>query len=44
MTFKEQLVIRILLILAVMFAEDEELSKELKNLRTHIQVNAPRGE
>lgn len=38
MTWREQMIARILLILAEMFADDPALEKELKNLRTTIQV------
>lgn len=38
MSWREQIIARILLILAEMFADDPDLAKELKNLRTAIQV------
>jgi hypothetical protein len=39
MTFREQIVARILLILARMLADDPVLREELKHLGTHVQVN-----
>lgn len=40
MTWREKLVARILLIVAAMVADDPGLAAEIKNLSTHIQVNA----
>lgn len=42
MTFRERIIIRILLIIAAMFAEDAEIKKEIKNLDTHIRVERDR--
>lgn len=39
MSFKQILIARILLTLAQMFAEDDALRNELKNLSNHISVN-----
>lgn len=38
MTFKEQMVVRILCILAKFFCTDEKLQTEIQNLQTHIQL------
>jgi hypothetical protein len=38
-TFKEQMIARILLILARMLSDDLALSKELSDLKNHIQVH-----
>ena len=42
MTFREQMVVRILLLVARIFAEDPTLQTEIKQLATHISVNAPK--
>lgn len=39
MTFKEQTIARILLIIARMLSDDPALSKEISELKTHIQVH-----
>lgn len=38
MSWREQMIARILLIVAQMFADDPELAREIKNLRNAIQV------
>ena len=38
MTFKEQVVVKILLMIARHFCADEVLQKEIQNLQTHITV------
>ena len=43
MTWREQLIIRILLLIARMVADDRELASDLKHLATHIGVNAPKA-
>lgn len=40
MTFREKIVVAILLLVARMFAEDEEVELEIKKLATHISVHA----
>ena len=42
MTWKEKVICRILLLIAMMVAEDSVIKDELKNLRNHIDVNAPK--
>jgi hypothetical protein len=42
MTWRDQLVARILLIVARMFADDPRVAEDIKNLATHISVNAPK--
>lgn len=44
MTWKEQLVARILLLIARLVCDDPALSQDLKTLSMHIQVNAPKPE
>lgn len=38
MTFKEQMVIRILFVIAKFFCVDEKLTKEIVDLQQHIQL------
>ena len=40
MTWREKTLARILLIIAVMLADDEPLKKEIRMLSTHITVHA----
>ena len=44
MTWREQLVVRILVIIARMVSDDPVIREELKHLGTHVQVNAPKPE
>ena len=39
MTWREKTIIRILMFIAGMMAESDEVKKELSNLATHISVN-----
>lgn len=41
MTWREKVVVQILLIIARMLADDEQVRREIKTLATHISVNAP---
>lgn len=38
MTFKEQMVIRILFVVAKFFCTDEKLAKEIEDLQQHIRL------
>ncbi len=38
MTFKEQVVIKLLFIIARHFCADEKMLKDIENLQTHIQL------
>jgi hypothetical protein len=42
MTWREQMLARILLLVAAIFADDPHLAEEVKRLRTTIQVEGPR--
>jgi hypothetical protein len=42
MTWREQILTRILLIVAKMLTDDPEIAQDVKNLATSIQVDAPR--
>jgi hypothetical protein len=42
MTWREQMLVRILLIVARVFADDPEISAQVKNLATAIQVDGTR--
>lgn len=44
MTWREQLICRILLIIAGMVAADEQLTRELSTLSTHIGVHGGRAD
>jgi hypothetical protein len=42
MTWREQMLVRILLIIAAMFADDPQTAESVKRLATTIQVDAPK--
>lgn len=41
MTWREKTIVRILLIIATMLAEDATLAQEIRNLSSHVSVHAP---
>jgi hypothetical protein len=43
MSFREQMVVRILLLVARIFADDDAVEKEIRNLAAHISVHAPKA-
>ena len=44
MTWREKVLVKVLLIVARIFADDPEIALEVKNLSTHISVHAPEQE
>lgn len=42
MTWREKVVVQILLIVARMLSDDAVLEQDIKNLATHISVHAPK--
>lgn len=44
MTWREKLVVHILLLVARMVADDAAIADEIKKLSTHVAVNAPKPE
>ena len=44
MTWREQLVIRILLLVARLVAEDSRVADEIRHLTNHVVVTAPKQE